>query len=625
MNSLIQQAEEAHRRGELATAKKLYAKLIDAATGNTDALYGMGTLLMQEGCFAEAGALLADALEREPQAADIAFNYAVCLRGANDLPAAIAMAERAGRAGGTDEGFSQNVSRLLIELNAPHSALAQLGSFPHQHLESQLLQAQALGLLEAWDRSVALLRKLQHALPQNSRVAQELALAAGRLRDYDLAIAAYEQYLSLITPGAVEYVKFADLNLLARKVERCAECLESAASVGADSSEFHLLCAKLARLRGDYASAVAASELSVARQPNNVEAWSVLLEISEDGELGPLLNRLQESIDTATMTAYERQVIEYVRGDACARLGDVNKAFSAYSEANSQQRASMSVSSAEYSIAAHTEQCEELIAQFSARHVCASEEGRPTPLFIVGMPRSGTTLVERLLAQLPQVTAGGENDALGFLASKYRNEVAAKLLPPPAEMTQGQWQALAQHYYDKTPQYREASIGHDSSLFVTDKMPQNFHHVGMILSLFPRARIVQLRRDPRDICWSIYTRMFPAGHNYACDFESLAHAVAVAQRLMDHWSTLAPDRVLDVTYESLVADPLQQGQRITNFCGLPWSDDCLNFHKKVSTSFTFSELQVRQAISEKRIGRWQAFETHLAPLVEALARNGCLD
>jgi thioredoxin-like negative regulator of GroEL len=100
MNSLIQQAEEAHRRGELATAKKLYAKLIDAATGNTDALYGMGTLLMQEGCFAEAGALLADALEREPQAADIAFNYAVCLRGANDLPAAIAMAERAGRAGG---------------------------------------------------------------------------------------------------------------------------------------------------------------------------------------------------------------------------------------------------------------------------------------------------------------------------------------------------------------------------------------------------------------------------------------------------------------------------------------------------------------------------------------------
>lgn len=160
---------------------------------------------------------------------------------------------------------------------------------------------------------------------------------------------------------------------------------------------------------------------------------------------------------------------------------------------------------------------------------------------------------------------------------------------------------------------------------MTDKMPQNFQHVGMILSTFPAARVIQMRRDPRDVCWSIFTRMFHAGHNYACDFESLAHAYAVSRQLMDHWAALAPDRVLDVSYEALVADPLVQGQRITDFCELPWSARCLDFHKTISTSFTFSELQVREAINEQRIGRWQPFERQLAPLVEALQRYGCLD
>jgi len=147
----------------------------------------------------------------------------------------------------------------------------------------------------------------------------------------------------------------------------------------------------------------------------------------------------------------------------------------------------------------------------------------------------------------------------------------------------------------------------------------------MILSLFPNAKVIQMRRDPRDVCWSIFTRMFSESHNYACDFESLAHAYANARRLMDHWALLAPDRVMDVNYELLVANPVEIGQQITAFCGLPWSHDCLNFHKTVSSSFTFSELQVRETISDKRIGRWQPFDAYLSPLFDALERVGCIE
>jgi hypothetical protein len=155
-------------------------------------------------------------------------------------------------------------------------------------------------------------------------------------------------------------------------------------------------------------------------------------------------------------------------------------------------------------------------------------------------------------------------------------------------------------------------------------MPHNFNHVGMILSIFPLARVIQMRRDPRDVCLSIYTRSFPDGHNYACSFDTLAHAYKLSTELMDHWLQIAPDRVIDIHYESLVRDPLTEGKKITAFCGLDWRDKCLDFYKDISTSFTFSEIQVRQAIHDNRIGRWKRVEDHLQPLTDALTQQGCL-
>ena len=248
-----------------------------------------------------------------------------------------------------------------------------------------------------------------------------------------------------------------------------------------------------------------------------------------------------------------------------------------------------------------------------------------TPLFIVGMPRSGTTLVERMLAQLSMVKAGGESEALGFLVTQYQNDVASGKAPSPEKMARRDWQALAARYFEKTPLYLDFEGVGAAGNFITDKMPHNFQHVGMILSLFPNAKVIQMRRDPRDVCWSIFTRMFPEGHNYAVEFESLAQTYSISCRHMDHWAALAPDRVVDISYEDLVASPQEVGQRITNFCGLTWSERCLDFHKTVATSFTFSELQVREAINEKRIGRWQPFEKHLGPLIDELRRLGCLN
>ena len=462
--------------------------------------------------------------------------------------------------------------------------------------------------------------------PKSVQIAQELALAAGRLRDYDLAIKTYAHYLSLITPGVAEFVKFADLFLLARKVDQCETYLQYAKDVGAETTEFHLLQARLSRLKGDYSQAIASSEAALAKNSSNAEAWSVLLEISQPDALPHFIRRIQECLQEGTWSTYEKQLIAYVQADAHARLGNTEAAFNCYMSANIQQKLSIKAAGTDYDPSANDLACESTLQQFTHYSAAPAEVvSQATPLFIVGMPRSGTTLVERMLAQLSMVKAGGESEALGFLVTQYQNDVASGKAPSPEKMARRDWQALAARYFEKTPLYLDSEGVGAAGNFITDKMPHNFQHVGMILSLFPNAKVIQMRRDPRDVCWSIFTRMFPEGHNYAVEFESLAKTYSISCRHMDHWAALAPDRVVDISYEALVASPQEVGQRITNFCGLTWSERCLDFHKTVATSFTFSELQVREAINEKRIGRWQPFEKHLGPLIDELRRLGCLN
>lgn len=626
MDSLVQQAEAAHRRGDLEEAKRLYAEQLDSDSQDVDALYGLGTLFMQIQRFTDAESLLSRALAREPDAAELAYNYAICLRSKGDNSAAAMLAVQAGRNGGVDENFSLNVCKLLIALNQPQLVLTQLNRFPHRSQASYLLRAEAFGLLGAWDRAVALLRELLEADPKSVQVAQELALAAGRLRDYDLAIKTYAHYLSLITPGVAEFVKFADLFLLARKVDQCETYLQYAKDVGAETTEFHLLQARLSRLKGDYSQAIASSEAALAKNSSNAEAWSVLLEISQPDALPHFIRRIQECLQEGTWSTYEKQLIAYVQADAHARLGNTEAAFNCYMSANIQQKLSIKAAGTDYDPSANDLACESTLQQFTHYSAAPAEVvSQATPLFIVGMPRSGTTLVERMLAQLSMVKAGGESEALGFLVTQYQNDVASGKAPSPEKMARRDWQALAARYFEKTPLYLDSEGVGAAGNFITDKMPHNFQHVGMILSLFPNAKVIQMRRDPRDVCWSIFTRMFPEGHNYAVEFESLAQTYSISCRHMDHWAALAPDRVVDISYEALVASPQEVGQRITNFCGLTWSERCLDFHKTVATSFTFSELQVREAINEKRIGRWQPFEKHLGPLIDELRRLGCLN
>ncbi|MDZ7668602.1 MAG: sulfotransferase [Gammaproteobacteria bacterium] len=238
--------------------------------------------------------------------------------------------------------------------------------------------------------------------------------------------------------------------------------------------------------------------------------------------------------------------------------------------------------------------------------------GRPRPIFILGMPRSGTTLVEQILASHSMVAAGGELSTITNLAAGMAHDGE----PYPHGVRSRDSAGLSR----LAAQYRKKleSISADAA-HVTDKMPFNFMHLGLISVLFPDAAIIHCRRDPLDTCLSCYFTSFGERLLFASDLEALGHYYLDYRRLMAHWHAVLPQRILDVHYEDLVSDTEQTIRTLLDWCGLDWEQDCLQFYRTDRGIRTPSRWQVRQPIYHRSVGRWRDYEAHLQPLVEILA------
>lgn len=243
--------------------------------------------------------------------------------------------------------------------------------------------------------------------------------------------------------------------------------------------------------------------------------------------------------------------------------------------------------------------------------------GDPTdvPIFIVGMPRSGTSLVEQILASHPEVFAAGELSDLEIISNRTCRRLGLQPRPYPIylpQLTHEQLVAMGRPYLDRIRANAPAATRH------TDKMPHNFRHVGLIWQLFPNARIIHCRRDPIDTCLSCYSISFNASHSYSNSLEGLAFMYGEYRRLMQHWRTALPLNMLEVVYEDLVHSPEEWSRKIVDFAGLPWNEKCLDFHKTKRAVLTASVDQVRRPVYDSSIGRWQKFEAHLKPLIDAM-------
>jgi hypothetical protein len=257
-----------------------------------------------------------------------------------------------------------------------------------------------------------------------------------------------------------------------------------------------------------------------------------------------------------------------------------------------------------------------LIGAFSAEFFAAAKgfgSDSQRPVFIVGMPRSGTTLTEQILASHPRVFGAGELQDMPMIA---------RSLPPDypqcvATLNRAAFTRLAEAYLAGLE--GKAPAG---ALRVTDKLPVNFLYLGLIATLLPSARIVQCRRDPLDVGLSCFVELFETGYDYTTDLENFGHYFVQQERLMAHWRAVLPMPIHELRYEELVDQPEAATRALLAHCGLDWDADCLDFQKTQRTVRTPSRWQVRQPMYRSSIGRWRNYQAHMAPLVRVLEESG---
>jgi hypothetical protein len=252
-------------------------------------------------------------------------------------------------------------------------------------------------------------------------------------------------------------------------------------------------------------------------------------------------------------------------------------------------------------------------AFFDSPSATGSNDERP--IFIVGMPRSGTTLVEQVISSHPRAEGAGELRTIGQIASELPGRIGSAL-PYPAcvgELKQAALSDAAQFYCDRISRISEGALR------ITDKMPGNYIDLGLIALMFPHARVIHCRRDARATCMSVYFNDFDAYHPYACDLNRIGLRYHHYRRLMEHWSTVLPLPILTVDYEAMVADVEATSRRILEFCDLPWDERVLQFHETKRVVQTTSMWQVRRPIYRDSLDLWRHYEQHLEPLEQGLA------
>ncbi|HVT81950.1 MAG TPA: sulfotransferase [Phycisphaerae bacterium] len=304
----------------------------------------------------------------------------------------------------------------------------------------------------------------------------------------------------------------------------------------------------------------------------------------------------------------DRAAAEFALGRLCDEAGKFDDAFQHFSAGNRLVRESRAAAGLRFDAERLSRSVDQMIAAFTPEFFAARRtwgNDSQTPVFIVGMPRSGTSLVEQIAASHPAVFGAGELQVVDHLPLA---------LAPPHTWTAENISTCAREYLAKI---HELSGGHAER--VTDKMPANIFLLGLIAALFPNARVIFCRRDGRDNCLSCYFQRFDqANILYTYDLADCAFQYLETERLAAHWRRVLPLRMLDVHYEKLVTDQETESRRLLQFLGLPWDPACLRFHETERTILTASFWQVRQPMYTRSIGRWRHYEPHLARLCEVL-------
>lgn len=432
-----------------------------------------------------------------------------------------------------------------------------------------------------------------------------LARLQRRIGRPDAALASYQKALDLRIEGPeeVHVNRGVILSDDLRRPDEAERELKAALAVDPTYIPALLNLGNLAEDRGRRPEALGLYERVLGLDPRcwlALARHATLMSPAEPDD--PVIARLRTALADPSASPLDRADLGYALGKVLDGCGAFDEAFVAYSQANRDGRES---SGGRYDRAAQEALVNRICGTFTPERIAALRTNSDAaPVFICGMFRSGSTLTEQILAAHPRVTPGGELELLPRL-------VAEALAPFPERMLSIARQdisRLAESYL------QSVSILFPEGDVVTDKRLDNFLHIGLIKTLFPKARIVHTRRDPMDNCLSVYFLHADQRLGYASDLLDAAHHLRQERRLMTYWKTLFGKDILDFSYDELVRAPEPAVARLLAFCGLEWDDACLQFHRLDNAVRTASVWQVREPLHQRSSQRWRNYERHLERL-----------
>jgi len=438
-----------------------------------------------------------------------------------------------------------------------------------------------------------------------------LAWLLRRAAEPTSALAAYDEALRRGVSGAEEV-------WLNKGVIHADDLLDPAAAIAAYKQALKLVPAYLPALfnlgntyedLGDRAAALAQYRRMLDLAPRETEPLARIGNlVRADSVDDAVIRQIETALQRADLDAAARANLEFALGRLLDQTGAYERAFAAYERANRASEAARPPGYPAFDPDRHEAMVQSLIS-LPAPAALSVPPAAVTPVFILGQFRSGSTLLEQVLSAHSQIETLGELPLLAQTGGHYFSPYPAALATASSERI-----AEARAAYIAGLQQRRPGL----TGIVTDKRPDNFYHVGLILRLFPEAKILHTVRYARDVCLSTFFTHLDHSQVHATRLDNIARQYRAYERLMAHWKRLAPDRVLDISYDALVAEAEPEIRKALDFLSLPFEAACLDFHTSAAPVKTASVWQVREPLYTTSSGRWRNYAPHLGPLLEVL-------